>query len=119
LTVGDTGMILMGGSGKFAPGTAAGTALLAHELTHVAQARPSAVARKAGETDLADEDESEEEAEQEEAEVLAEELGASAPPGDSSADKDNKDKDRKEKIKEKVFELMHEDDLVSFWRSGW
>jgi hypothetical protein len=119
LTIGDTGMILMRNSGRFGPGTAQGTALLAHELTHVAQARPAAVARKAVNQELAEEDESEEEAEEHEAQVLAEEMGEMPPPGESSADKDNKEKDRKEKIKEKVLELMKEDDYLSSLRSGW
>ena len=39
VTVGGTGMILMGGSPEKASGSAAGQALLAHELTHVAQAQ--------------------------------------------------------------------------------
>jgi hypothetical protein len=38
VTVGSTGMILMGGSPEKSMGSAAGQALLAHELTHVAQA---------------------------------------------------------------------------------
>src|SRR5262245_31589850 len=38
VTVGSTGMILMGGSPDKSMGSAAGQALLAHELTHVAQA---------------------------------------------------------------------------------
>ena len=37
LTVGATGMILMGGSPEKSMGSTAGQALLAHELTHVAQ----------------------------------------------------------------------------------
>src|SRR6266571_7547588 len=45
LTIGNTGMILMRNSQAFAPGTAAGTSLLAHELTHVAQGQSNAVAR--------------------------------------------------------------------------
>jgi hypothetical protein len=39
VTVGGTGMILMGNSPDKAAGTRSGEALLAHELTHVAQAR--------------------------------------------------------------------------------
>lgn len=39
VTVGATGMILMGNSPDKAMGTTAGQALLAHELTHVAQAQ--------------------------------------------------------------------------------
>jgi hypothetical protein len=38
VTIGSTGMILMGGSAEKSMGSAAGQALLAHELTHVAQA---------------------------------------------------------------------------------
>jgi hypothetical protein len=37
VTVGSTGMILMGGSPEKSMGSASGQALLAHELTHVAQ----------------------------------------------------------------------------------
>lgn len=39
VTVGSTGMILMGGSPEKSMATASGQALLAHELTHVAQAQ--------------------------------------------------------------------------------
>jgi hypothetical protein len=39
VTIGTTGMILMGGSPDRAMNTRAGQALLAHEITHVAQAR--------------------------------------------------------------------------------
>ena len=38
VTIGSTGMILMGGSPDKSMGSASGQALLAHELTHVAQA---------------------------------------------------------------------------------
>ena len=39
VTIGSTGMILMGGSPEKSMGSASGQALLAHELTHVAQAQ--------------------------------------------------------------------------------
>lgn len=39
VTIGRTGMILMGGSPEKSMGSTAGQALLAHELTHVAQAK--------------------------------------------------------------------------------
>jgi hypothetical protein len=39
VTIANTGMILMRTSARSAPGTTAGRALLAHELTHVAQAQ--------------------------------------------------------------------------------
>jgi hypothetical protein len=45
VTVGATGMILMGNSPDKAAGTRAGEALLAHELTHVAQAQRGLHAR--------------------------------------------------------------------------
>jgi hypothetical protein len=41
LTIGDTGLVVLGGSPDRAPGSAAGRALLAHELVHVVQARVS------------------------------------------------------------------------------
>src|SRR5215468_12050589 len=37
VTIGSTGMILMGGSPEKSMGSSSGQALLAHELTHVAQ----------------------------------------------------------------------------------
>lgn len=39
VTIGSTGMVLMGGSADRAMGSSSGEALLAHELTHVAQAQ--------------------------------------------------------------------------------
>ena len=105
LTVGDTGMVIMGGSSKYAPGGALGTSLLAHELTHVAQARPSAISRKGVEADLAEEDESEEEAEAHEAEVLAEE-------------DDKKDEERKAALLERVLELYEDDIRTTQMRLG-
>jgi len=71
VTVGSTGMILMGGSPDRAMGSAAGQALLAHELTHVAQAKRGLHNRSYdGSMPLATE-EHEAEAESVEAEVLA------------------------------------------------
>jgi hypothetical protein len=117
LTVGDTGMVIMGGSSKYAPGGALGTSLLAHELTHVAQARPSAISRKGVEADLAEEDESEEEAEAHEAEVLAEEQG-SVPPKAHAGEDDKKDEERKAAILEKVLELYEDDMRTTQMRLG-
>jgi len=117
LTVGDTGMVIMGGSAKYAPGGAMGTSLLAHELTHVAQARPSAISRKGVEAELAEEDEAEEEAEEHEAEVLAEETGQAAPePSDDKHDK--KEEERRAALVELVKELYEEDMRVTQMRLG-
>jgi hypothetical protein len=117
LTVGDTGMILMRNSGAFTPGSAAGTALLAHELTHVAQAKPSSISFKKTQRTLAEEDESEAEAEEVEEETRAEETGG-APQKESQADKDSKSRDRKEAIYKRVLEMFEEDVFLNTLRMG-
>jgi hypothetical protein len=117
LTIGDTGMILMRNSAAFAPGTAAGTSLLAHELTHVAQAKPNIAFKKPSRgSGTEEEEEAEEEAEEEERRVLEEEMGA--PPQQTDAEKDEGDKERKDKIRAKVFELLAEDQWIEALRSG-
>jgi hypothetical protein len=71
VTIGSTGMILMGGSPDRATGTAAGNALLAHELTHVAQARRGLYrSAYSGETPFASEHDHEDEARDVEAAAL-------------------------------------------------
>ena len=71
VTIGSTGMILMGGSPDKSMASQAGQALLAHELTHVAQANRGLHNKNfAGAMPLATE-EHEEEAEEIEAEILA------------------------------------------------
>ena len=45
VTIGSTGMILMGNTADKSPGSASGQALLAHELTHVAQQAKTSIAR--------------------------------------------------------------------------
>jgi hypothetical protein len=120
LTVGDTGMVLMRQSTAFAPGSAAGQALLAHELTHVAQAKPDAISRKATSRDLALDsvDETEAEAEQVEAEELARATGQSPPEGSSGGEKQQKKEEKKELILAKVLELLEEDARFTLWRLG-
>ena len=117
LTLGDTGMILMRGSAKFAPGSAAGQALLAHELTHVAQSRP-AIARSAPDATaqpLATEM-SEAEAEAVEAAVHDEETGGGK--HEDEAGKDAKKDERKKKLVERVFALFEEAAWTNACRSG-
>ncbi len=71
VTIGSTGMILMGNSPDKSMASASGQALLAHELTHVAQANRGLHNKNfAGAMPLATE-EHEEEAEEVEAEILA------------------------------------------------
>jgi len=55
VTIGGTGMILMGNVAERSMATAAGHALLAHELTHVAQAERGMFNRAVGDMDLASE----------------------------------------------------------------
>lgn len=119
LTIGDTGMIVMRQSSHFGPRTAAGTALLAHELTHVAQGRQSSISRKADMTLAHDQkDASEAEAEAMEAEVLAEEQGG--PPASAKAHDSKKggDEDKKEKLLNRVLVLHEEFQQIEKWRAG-
>jgi hypothetical protein len=115
LTLGDTGMILMRGSSRYSPGSAAGQALLAHELTHVAQMRPAAIARSAPEAGPLAQEPSEEEALAVEGQVAAEEGGAmSDHPSDQSAGKE----DRKRRLVDKVMKLFEEAAWVNACRSA-
>jgi hypothetical protein len=83
VTIGSTGMILMGGSPDKSMASASGQALLAHELTHVAQAKRGLHNKNFdGAMPLATE-EHEDEAEQVEAEVAAGGDGGGAAGGDT------------------------------------
>jgi uncharacterized protein DUF4157 len=127
LTIGKTGMILMRQSAAYAPGSAAGTALLAHELTHVAQGRESAIARKSVEAPLAHEAASEAEAEAQEqavhheevhGHVLASEGGGAAGSGAGSGSGGMSARERLEAIVEKVLELYEEEERLGHLRLG-
>lgn len=117
LTVGDTGMIIMRQSTKFAQGSAAATALLAHELTHVAQARPDAMARKSVSAQQGQMEASEQEAEHHEAQVMAEELGMPQLKP-SEGDKDSAEREKKEQLLALVVKIMEEDEYITLLRSG-
>jgi hypothetical protein len=117
LTVGDTGMIIMRQSTKFAQGSAAATALLAHELTHVAQARPEAMARKTVNAQQGQMEASEAEAEHHEAEVMAEELGLpQLKPAEG--DKDAAARGKKEQLLGLVVKIMEERQYIDPLRAG-
>jgi hypothetical protein len=111
VTIGRTGMILMRGSADRSPISAAGRALLAHELTHVAQATRGLHRRAtfAEETPLATE---EHEAEAEAAE--AEEQGGAASAAAGEVDEEA----QREAVLARVLELLEEEDRVSRIRSG-
>lgn len=129
VTVGGTGMVLMGGSPDKAMHSAAGQALLAHELTHVAQATKGArgLHRKAYNDEMPFGAEHEEGAEKIEDEVMAEELGAAMFHSDArgadlhgAAKKAAEDGMRRqlEQIKDRVIELAGEAARSQILRNG-
>src|SRR4051812_26511436 len=111
VTVGGTGMILMGNSPEKAMHTAAGQGLLAHELTHVAQATRGLKNRGQFDNTLAFTQHDEAEAHAHEHAVESESKGQGATSAQADAnmkkmDAEKKMKERIEKIKAKVIELM-------------
>lgn len=108
VTVGSTGMILMGGSAEKSMASASGQALLAHELTHVAQAQRhqgGGLHRKASfDGGMPFTEEHEQEAEQHEASVAQEGHGAAKGESKGKSGKDTMT-EALEKVKERVFEM--------------
>jgi len=78
VTIGSTGMVLMGGSPEKSMGSASGQALLAHELTHVAQQARGMHRKSTFQDAMPFAEEHELEAEHTEAAVLHEEAGQAA-----------------------------------------
>lgn len=115
VTVGKTGMILMGGSPAKARGTRAGQALLAHELTHVAQGQRG-IHRKgtfSESTPLAKE-QSEAEAEAVEAEELTGSDGQKA----SEETEDERQEKFFEMVRARVLDMFAEDQRMWLVRNG-
>ena len=111
VTVGSTGLVLMGNSPDKAAHTAAGQGLLAHELTHVAQATRGL--HRAGQFDntlaFTEGDEAEAHAMGDEVEAEAKGQGATAAHADANQVKMASEKAMKEqieKIKTRAMELM-------------
>jgi hypothetical protein len=115
ITVGTTGMILMGGSADRSMATTSGQALLAHELTHVAQAERGVHRRGTfGDTpELATE---EAEAEAEAAEH--EEERAAAGGQDNAQNEGEAQAELAEAVRKRVFELFADAELVGRQRNG-
>jgi Domain of unknown function (DUF4157) len=120
VTVGSTGMILMGNSPDKAAGTRSGEALLAHELTHVAQAQRGLHNR--GKQEMEFTPDHEEEAHEVEREV---EQGEEEHPelhGPSEAQRamaaEAQRKDQIERIKARVLEMMGEAARNQYLRNG-
>jgi hypothetical protein len=120
VTVGSTGMILMGGSPEKAAGTRSGEALLAHELTHVAQAQRGLHNRgRAGDFTQADEIE----AHAVEHEVETDPSGQGAADETAKAAQmamaaEQKRQEQIEKIKARVIEMMGEAARQQYMRNG-
>lgn len=119
VTVGSTGMILMGNSVDKAAGTRSGEALLAHELTHVAQAQRGLHNRgKAADFTQADEIEAhavEHEVENEGGQGASTEMANTALAAMAS---EQKQKEQIEKIKARVIEMMGEAARNQYMRNG-
>ncbi|HEY1554570.1 MAG TPA: DUF4157 domain-containing protein [Kofleriaceae bacterium] len=131
VTVGATGMILMGGSADKSPVSASGEALLGHELAHVAQQSRHAggglhrKATAAGAMPFAEEHEAE--AEAHEQSILQEQQAGNIPiaagsPGanDAVAQRNAADqlKQNIESVRERVIELLGETARVREMRIG-
>lgn len=120
VTIGATGMILMGGSPERSMGSSAGQALLAHELTHVAQQSRHAgggLHRKATQ-DMPFTEEHEAEAEAVEAE---EGQGASRAAADAGSAKLRAEEDlekKLEEIRDRVLEMAADAARTQYARTG-
>lgn len=105
VTIGATGMVLMGNSPDRSPLTAAGQALLAHELAHVAQAKRGMHFK--AQTELAFAEEHERDAEAHEAAVMQEERGeaeAAAAAHDAAFGRELQK--AQNRIRERVLEML-------------
>jgi len=114
VTVGGTGMIFMAGTPDRSPVTAAGQALLAHELTHVAQAARGIYRSAPGEPAPLATEEHEHEAHAVEAAELAQAAGGGreqGPPPMSEAE-------LLAQVLARVCELLYEEERVHEQRNG-
>ncbi len=133
VTVGATGMILMGNSPEKSMASASGQALLAHELTHVAQQARGGLRglhRKATSDAMPFAEEHEHEADLVEQAVHAEAFGGdpgrattdphlSAIIGEAKRDAQAKLKETIEKVKKRVIELVGESARTQIMRNGY
>ncbi len=118
ITVGSSGMILMRQSSQFS-GPAQRESLLAHELTHVAQAAPGFHNKTSGAA--LGSSASEAEAESVERMVLAEEQGEDEDEDEDEGggpDEGHNDEMRRERLVTLVMDLVEEDERVQAMRSG-
>jgi hypothetical protein len=118
VTIGGTGMILMGNAPEKSMATAAGQGLLAHELTHVAQAERGLHNRNRGDLDLATE-ENEAEAQEAEADEMDEQGGGDAHVEFKQVEGDDlKAKQLAEQVTDKVLHMLGDAMRSSVERAG-
>ena len=115
VTIGSTGMILMGGSTDRSMASSHGQALLAHELTHVAQAQRGVHRSAKVDGHLPFAEEHEVEAEEVEAQVLAEQRGA--PAAEAAPSKESATA-MFEDVKQRVLELLGDAARTMVMRGG-
>jgi hypothetical protein len=120
VTVGSTGMILMGNSPDKAMGSRAGEALLAHELTHVAQAKRG-LHNRGRDVDFTHADEIEAHEVEDEVEAGLDEQGTGSRAADQAQTAQAAaaaQKEQLEKIKARVLEMMGEAARNQYLRNG-
>jgi hypothetical protein len=122
VTIGATGMILMGGSPERSLGSSAGQALLAHELTHVAQQSRSAgggLHRKASfDGGMPFTEEHEHEAESVEAGEMHGSTRAAAAEGSSKLKAQEDYEQKLEEIRKRVLEMAADAARWQYARNG-
>ena len=122
VTVGATGMILMGGSPDKSMGSVSGQALLAHELTHVAQAKGGLHRKATGGMPFAEEHEHEAEGVEHEVAAGGGNPGAQTKAANDAAGAATASKEALElaleQIKTRVTELATDAARSHGWRNG-
>ncbi|HEU0031265.1 MAG TPA: DUF4157 domain-containing protein [Kofleriaceae bacterium] len=122
VTVGATGMILMGNSPEKSMGSTAGQALLAHELTHVAQAQRG-LHRKAtysGDMPFGEEGFEEEAEHHEHLEAQSSVAGSNDAANKLSAKMQSEEQMKQdlERIKQRVMDMAADAARTQLWRNG-
>lgn len=121
VTIGSTGMILMGGSPEKSMASTAGQALLAHELTHVAQAQKGLHRKATFDGGMPFGQEHEAEAEHVEAQAHAEAGGGTRDAAEAGSNKlkaGEQMKEALEKVRERVLEMMADAARTQRWRTA-
>ena len=120
VTVGGTGVILMGNSPDRSMASSAGKALLAHEVAHVAQAKRGVFAstRSDAMPFAAEHADAEADAEKHESEVAHEEQGSSASGAGAADPSPEQAADLRKSVIARVLELLGESGRVFALRNG-